>query len=351
MANGDVSGFIVPAFNLRTLVLDLARAVFRAAKKEKAQAFILELAPSEMGYTNQSLKDYRKTILKAAEKEKFDGPLFLQGDHFKINKEKDAAHLKKLVKKAVKAGFYNIDIDCSSMPMEKNALQTATMAKFIKSIQPKGVNISVGGEIGVIGGKNTALEEFRKFIRLLEGRWKGEEGLLPIIKIAIQTGTSHGGIMLKDKKMKRPDEDFQALKEISLEAKKYGLGGAVQHGASTLPEEYFSRFPATGACEIHLATLFQNMIYDSQYFPEDLKNKIYGWVREKYKDNKKEGETDFQFIYRNRKLALGPFKKEINRIPQKTKDNIAEEIEDKFRFFFRVLKVSGTDALIKEIYY
>jgi len=36
---------------------------------------------------------------------------------------------------------------------------------------------------------------------------------------------------------------------------KYGMAGAVQHGASTLPAELFDRFPKLGACEIHLATV------------------------------------------------------------------------------------------------
>ena len=34
----------------------------------------------------------------------------------------------------------------------------------------------------------------------------------------------------------------------------YGLAGAVQHGASTLPDELFHRFPAVETAEIHLAT-------------------------------------------------------------------------------------------------
>ena len=50
--------------------------------------------------------------------------------------------------------------------------------------------------------------------------------------------------------------------------------GAVQHGASTLPEDAFHKFPEVETAEVHLATQFQNMVYDSNQVSSDLKNKI-----------------------------------------------------------------------------
>ncbi len=345
IAKGEVSGFTVPAFNIRTLTFDTARALFRAAQKEKAAAFIIELAPSEAKYTDQSAKEYKKTILKAAKAENFDGPVFLQGDHFRIqNKEKDLAEIKKKIKKFIKAGFYNLDIDCSLLSINENAKITAELVQYIRKKQPKGLEITIGAEVGVIGGKKTTLGEFQQFIADL----RAILGHSSIIKIAIQTGTSHGGIMLASGQLQRMEEDFESLKQISQEARKYGLAGAVQHGASTLPDEYFNKFPETGACEIHLATKFQNIVYDSPYFPDDLRQKIYDWLRKEYRSEKDENDT--QFIYRTRKRGLGKFKKQINKIPQENKDRICQELEDKFKFLLRSLKVSNTADLIKEIY-
>ena len=45
-------------------------------------------------------------------------------------------------------------------------------------------------------------------------------------------------------------------------ARQYGLAGAVQHGASTLPDSMFHRFPEVETAEIHLATGWQNALYD-----------------------------------------------------------------------------------------
>jgi len=44
MGKGKVTGFTVPAMNIRTLTFNLVRAVYRAAKKISAGAFIFEIA-------------------------------------------------------------------------------------------------------------------------------------------------------------------------------------------------------------------------------------------------------------------------------------------------------------------
>lgn len=94
----------------------------------------------------------------------------------------------------------------------------------------------------------------------------------------------------------------------------------------------------------------QNIIYDSDYFPQALKEKIEQWLKEKYFQEKKESENDLQFFYRLRKNALGPFKKKIWDIPQKNINKICEQLETKFIFFFQKLNVSDTKDLIKKLY-
>src|SRR4026207_1719234 len=50
---GDVKGFTGPALQVRGMAYDTARAIFRVANKLDAGAFILEIARSEIGYTEQ----------------------------------------------------------------------------------------------------------------------------------------------------------------------------------------------------------------------------------------------------------------------------------------------------------
>ncbi|MDD5166601.1 MAG: class II fructose-bisphosphate aldolase [Candidatus Omnitrophica bacterium] len=361
---GEFSGFTVPAINLRSMTYDLAAAIFRVAKRNNSGAFIFEIAKSEMGYTAQPPIEYSSVILAAAIKEGFSGPVFIQGDHFQVNakkfkesQEKELEGLRALITEAVEAGFYNIDIDSSTLvdlgqsDLKKeqyfNYEVCARLTQFIRQIQPRGVEVSVGGEIGEVGSKNSTPEELHAFMQGYKERLR--KGRTGISKISIQTGTSHGGVVLPDGTVAQVKLDFDTLKRLSEIAKKdYGLAGAVQHGASTLPAEAFHKFPETDTAEVHLATEFQNMIYESKHFPVDLRVKIYDWLKTNAASERKEGETEEQFIYKTRKKALGPFKKEIMGMPQATRDAIAKEIEEKFEFLFKQLNAVNNKELVEK---
>ena len=71
---GEVGGFTVPAINVRMLSYDTARAVFRAARNLNVGTLILEIARSEIGYTDQRPGEYTAVILAAAVREQWEGP-------------------------------------------------------------------------------------------------------------------------------------------------------------------------------------------------------------------------------------------------------------------------------------
>src|SRR5207244_8429814 len=80
--------FTVPAFNIRALTYDTARALFRAAMRHGVGAFIFEIARSEIGYTEQRPGEYAACVLGSAIAEGFGGPVFIQGDHFQASAKK-----------------------------------------------------------------------------------------------------------------------------------------------------------------------------------------------------------------------------------------------------------------------
>ncbi len=359
---GLYQGITVPAINIRGITYDTARAVFRAAIKDKVGAFIFEIARSEIGYTLQPPAEYVTSILAAAICEDFKGPVFIQGDHFQVrrkmfreDRDGEISDIKQLIKDAVNAGFYNIDIDASTLVnMEEtdlveqqtmNTQITADMTQFIRDIQPEGVMVSVGGEIGEIGKGNSTVDDLKAFMKgyteTLGNNIKG------ISKISVQTGTAHGGVVLPDGSIAQVNIDFDVLRELSkLAREEYGMGGAVQHGASTLPDGAFDMFPKVGTVEVHLATGFQNIVYDSQHFPKDLRDEIYGFIGEKYKDERKSNETDEQFQYKTRKKAFGDFKKELWNLPESNLDEIMQELEDRFSLVFHKLNAVNTVDLV-----
>ncbi len=364
MGRGEVSGFTVPAINLRGLTYESAQAVFRAALRGKVGPVIFEIARSEIGYTEQRPVEYATSVTAAAIKSGYQGPLFLQGDHFQVSAKKFAADperevgtVKDLVREGIQAGFYNIDIDSSTVvdlskstveeQQKTNAVIAADITAMAREIEPRGITISVGGEIGEVGGKNSTVEELRAFMegyrKALSKKGKG------LSKISVQTGTSHGGVVLPDGSIAKVKLDFDTLETLSQAARKeFGMSGAVQHGASTLPDEAFDHFPKRGTAEVHLATAFQNMIYDHPSFPDGLRKRIYDYIRTELAGEKGAKDTDEQFIYKTRKKGFGPFKKDMWNLPPDVLKRIGKEMEDKFFFLFEKLNVLKTDDIVRK---
>jgi fructose/tagatose bisphosphate aldolase len=363
---GDVPPtFTVPAMNLRVLSFDAARAVFRTAMSMEAGAFIFEIARSEIGYTDQRPAEYTTNVLAAAIKEGFTGPVFIQGDHFQVsakrftaNPDQELEAVRELTREAVEAGFFNIDIDTSTLvdlskdtireQQEVNIQLSAMLTAYVRGIEPKGITISVGGEIGEVGGQNSTEPELRAY---LDGYNQELEKLAPgsagLSKISIQTGTSHGGVVLPDGTIADAKVDFDTLHQLSRIARhEYGLAGAVQHGASTLPQSAFGKFVESEACEVHLATNYMNMAFD--HFPGNLKDKMYMWLEEKHASDRKEGMTDEQFYYKTRKNSLGPFKQDIWNLSIEKRKEIREAWEETFTSLFELLGIRDTRKYVDE---
>lgn len=361
---GEVSGFTAPAVNIRGMAYDMSRALFRAIKATDGAVTIFELARSEMGYTFQEPAEIAAVVLGAAIAEGYQGPVFIQGDHFQANAKKFATDpegesraLEDLIRKAVAAQFYCIDIDASTLvdlsydrvaeQQAPNAKLTARLAKLIREIEPAGVTISIGGEIGEVGKHNSTVEELICYVdgfRDIVG-----PGFTGLAKVSVQTGTSHGGIPLPDGTIAKVAIDFDTLEQLSkVGRERYGMGGAVQHGASTLPDELFHRFPAVETAEIHLATGFQNLIMDHARFPAALLHEMQRFADGNFANERSEGETDVQFFYKTRKKLWGPFKQQTWDLPAEVRGEFNRALQEKFEFLIRQLKADNTREVTLE---
>jgi fructose-bisphosphate aldolase, class II len=358
---GEVSGFTVPAMNVRMMAYDTARAIFRAAKAGRAGAILLEIARSEIAYTDQRPAEYVAVLTGAAVREGYGLPLFIQGDHCQVNQKKyqadpegEVSEVKKLIAEEIGAGFYNIDVDTSTLvdlsqptldaQQRVNFERAAEITTFIRGLEPAGVVASVGAEIGEVGMKNSTVEELHAFMQGYNRTLQGMGSADGISKISVQTGTSHGGVVLPDGSIADVKLDLQALAALSQAAREtYHLAGAVQHGASTLPSNAFGNFPRIETAEIHLATNFQNIIFDHPSLPGDLRDRLRAWVNENAAGERKSGDTNEQFYYKARKKAIGPFKREIWSLSGETRAAIAADLERTFVFLFDQLNVNGTE--------
>lgn len=363
----ECSGFTVPAINVRGLSYDVGRAVFRAALRLKAGAFIFELSRNESNITEQKPSEYAAVVVAAALKEGYEGPVFIQGDHYQVNAnrfardpEAELQGIRGLVQDSIAAGYYNIDIDASTLvdrgkPGERekqraNFETTAKLAGEVRSMEPKGVTISLGGEIGEVGKENSTLEELAAFMDGFVACFSRQQGKKKgLSKISVQTGSVHGGVVLSDGSVGRAPIDFDTLRSLSQAARaRFGMAGAVQHGASTLSSDAFHKFAECETAEVHLATEFQNLIYENPAFPRGLKEEIYKYLRKTFANEKKPGDTDEQFIYKTRMKAFGPFKRKMWELDAGIRGRIGEDLEGKFAFLFESLNVPRTAELVKK---
>ena len=336
---GEVSGFTVPAVNLRTQVFDMAATMCRAATEIDSAALIFELARSEQEYTYQRPGEYITSVLAGCLHAGWRGPVFVQGDHYQFNAGKFAADpdgttetIKKATRDAIGVGYGNIDIDSSTLvdlseptvdeQQRTNYERAAQVSAVIREVEPADMAVSIGGEIGEVGKQNSTAEELRTYLsgyRAALDRLAGPAAT-GLSKVSVQTGTSHGGVPLPGGGVAEVALDFGTLEKLSVIAREHGLAGAVQHGASTLPDELFHRFPRVETAEIHLATGFQNMLYEHPAFPAELLREIEAFCFENCADERKPGESDDVFVYKTRKKALGPFKQQLWELS--TKDEI-----------------------------
>jgi fructose/tagatose bisphosphate aldolase len=361
---GEVGGFTVPAVNLRTQVFDMAAAMCRAATEIDAGAIIFELARSEQEYTFQRPGEYITSVLAGCVAAGWQGPVFVQGDHYQFNAAKYAADpevttegLRRLAREALAVGYGNIDIDSSTLvdlaqptvdaQQRTNYQRAAELSALIRVGEPASMTVSIGGEIGEVGKQNSTEEELRAY---LDGYRRALDALagtsaVGLSKVSVQTGTSHGGVPLPGGGVAEVKLDFATLERLSAVCREYGMAGAVQHGASTLPEELFHRFPQVETAEIHLATGFQNLLYEHPAFPADLRRQVEGWCLVNAASERKDGESDDVFLYKTRKKALGPYKRQLWELP--TSDEIIATQQVKFRYIFEQLGVAGSKGLVE----
>jgi fructose/tagatose bisphosphate aldolase len=339
-------------------------AACHAAQAIDAGTVIFELARSEQEYTFQRPAEYITSVLAGAIAAGWHGPVFVQGDHYQFNAAKYKADpeavtetLRKATVDALAVGYGNIDIDSSTLvdlaqptleaQQSVNYTRAAELSAVIRGEQEDGLVVSIGGEIGEVGKQNSTPDELRAYLGGYRRELTARAGAdaIGLSKVSVQTGTSHGGVPLPGGGVAEVKLDFATLKVLGEVAREHGLAGAVQHGASTLPDELFHRFPQVETAEIHLATGFQNALFEHDAFPAELYAEIERFCFAECADERKDGETDTQFVYKTRKKALGTFKRRLWEL--ETKDQIIASQQAKMQFLFEQLAINGNRAVVE----
>ena len=93
-------------------------------------------------------------------------------------------------------------------------------------------------------------------------------------------------------------------------------------------------------------TGFQNMLYEGM--PSALREEMYAWLRTNAADERKPKDTEEQFLYKTRKKALGPFKRQLWDLADDVRATLGAAFDQKFEFLFTQLGVTGTGDYVKK---
>ena len=356
---GEIHGFTVPACNLRTQVFDMALTMCRAAQPTDVGTLDLRAGPERAGvhvpaagrvHHERPGRMHRGRLARARSSCRATTTSSTRPSTRRIQMRRPRPFARRRGTRWQSATATSMSTrrrsSISPCPTSTPSSAPTTSApqrsrRLIREVQPPDLMVSIGGEIGEVGKQNSTEEELRAYLdgyfRELERR--AGPGVPGISKVSVQTGTSHGGVPLPAGGVAEVKLDFGTLERLGEVARSYGLAGAVQHGASTLPDELFHRFPAVETAEIHLATGLPELPFTSiRRSPRTCSRTSRRGASRNTLDERKPDDDDIQFLYKTRKKALGPYKRQLWELP--TKDEILADQQKKIEFLFDQLKVA-----------
>ena len=350
------------------MTYDTARAIFRTAIRLDAGAFILEIARSEIAYTDQRPAEYVAVMLAAALREGFRGPVFIQGDHFQVNAQEVRRRPEDRGRRGEGAGargdrrrllqhrHRHVDArrPVASRRSTSSSASTTRCASTSSStsapLEPKGVTISVGGEIGEVGTAELArsrscARSWTASTRTLPAQAPRPAGLSQDQRADRHVARRRRARRRLDRRRQaRPRRRWRRCRKVARE--EYGLAGAVQHGASTLPDERVPQLPAsTETAEIHLATNFQNMLYDTLPPARCATRCTPGCARTRRTSGRPPTPTSSSSTRRaRRRSARSSALWDLDRGERRT---LAKTYDEKFTFLFTQLAVGATKDAVR----
>lgn len=313
---------IVMACNTR--IKHVIPGIMRAA--EELDAIVaFELAKTEGGvdggYTGQTPKVFFDTVIDYAERFRFTKPFFIHGDHTTVKDTSDEAFqsAKEQIKAELEAGYTSIAIDASFNELEDNIRITAQLAELIKPYE-LGLEVEVG-EVKSAGqeAELTTVEEASTYISSLV-----ENNIHPDL-LAINNGSKHGNYLEGEKVF----IDLERTREVFDTIRPKGVCIA-QHGITGTPLKLVGKFANYGIRKGNVGTEWQNIAH--QLLPKDLMDQMRKWAEEKKK---------------NIKFTTREFKREIDSIPQRNREEIEQKAYQVATSFIKAFRAENSAGLVR----
>ncbi len=353
-------GCIILACNAR-ITKGVAAGVFKAAK-DLDSALIFELAKTEcnhqVGYTGLTPKTYSANLQRENKKIKHD-IWVLHADHLGVKKvPEDIAFLKDLISAQIEAGYTSFAIDASHQfnfqgksieeELKPNIEATIELGKFIKE-KMGGKDFGLEVEVGEIGRKGSAgmvltkPEEAVVFITRLN-----QAGIYPNL-IAIANGSTHGNIFDDaGNPIAQTTINIDQTKEVAKALRAAACNVRIaQHGITGTPLEIIrDKFPHGDILKGNVATLFQNIVFDSlKKYHGDLYNDMYEWVQ---KNKPIEGKKPEEIFGKNGKYAPKEFFERIYSMSEECEKEIEELSYKAASEHIKAFRSEGTASIVRQ---
>ncbi|HZX44777.1 MAG TPA: class II fructose-bisphosphate aldolase [Candidatus Nanoarchaeia archaeon] len=350
---------IILACNPR-ITIGVAEGVFKAAK-DLDSPVIMELARSEcnqnIGYTGLTPQTLSANLNKADEKIGHD-LWILHADHIQVRKgtPDEIVEIKKLIDAQINAGYSSFAIDASHLfnfqgktveeELAPNLNVTIEIAKYIKTRLP---SFGLEVEVGEIGRKDscgmvlTKPEEAVAYIKSLV-----KAGINPNL-IAIANGSTHGNCYDKDGNMiAQTTIDIEQTKKVAQALRDNDCHVRIaQHGITGTPLDIIkNKFPHGDILKGNVATLFQNIVYDTiQKYHTSLWNEIYEWV---LKNHPIEGKKPNEVFGKNVKYATKEFFARIYDMSDECRQEIEEKAYEAASDHIKAFNAEGTASIVRK---
>ena len=362
---GEVSGFTVPAVNIRTQVFDMAGAMCRAAESIDAGTIIFELARSEQEYTYQRPGEYITSVLAGCIGAGWQGPVFVQGDHYQFNAKKYAAdpeatteaitapdprgdrrRLRQHRHRLVDAGRSGAADRRSSSSARTTSARRRCRRSSARSSRPTRRSAS-------------AARSARS-----ASRTRPRRSCAPTSTAIATTLRELAGRRAGPFQGQRPDRHHRtaacrcpaaawrrsrSTSGRSSDCRRWPASTAWPAPSSTAPRRCptscstasrRSRRPRSTSRPASRTCSTSTRRSRATCWPRSRAGAIANTA-----DERKDGESDDQFLYKTRKKALGPYKRQLWELPGK--DEIIAGQESKLRYLFEQLAIAGTRELVE----
>jgi hypothetical protein len=267
---------------------------------------------------------------------------------YQVSRDDEINGMKDRIEQAIAAGFFNIDLDTSSLAdfsrpstfeqQQLSSRECAELVAWVREIEPKELSVGIGAEIKILGDGNLTADELRAFM----------EGFFDGLNLPGDKRDLAKLIVLVDGATNEAEIDLELLRELGEMARReYGLGLSIRSGTLSIPEVLFAEFPDHQVSELQLTAPFEDLILDHEDFPKALKKEFYQWIDNEWPGARRADQSDETFYRASRRRALVPFKQRLWDLPEELRARIAETIQAKLAFYFDSLRVGNTAGLVR----